>query len=953
MRILCLLLLSVLLASCAWFAGDGGPNYGPTLANLEPAKIPEAQEMPVPQIALDEIEESYRAALEVAKDPEVRQKILVRLADIEMANSENRQIEATEQGEYFDDAITMYEELVDMSEQGMLVEADNERLLYQLSKAYALDGRLEESNRILSELVSNYPDSKFSAEAEFRRAEQAFNAGDYALAENLYGKVMAVGRDTPFYANAVYMHGWSQFKRNRYRAAVDSFTEVLDGLLIEGQSVDELSNTEKNLVADTLRVMSITFSYLDGAQTITDVYSNIGVRHYQYLLYMNLGDLYLEKERFRDSAETYRHYVKHFPNTDQAPSFSVKAIETYKLGDFPSLILPAKEEYVNTYGVYSEFWDSRTEEERKPQYPYLHQYLDEISSYYHADAQTLKAMNAEYEQLAASGKRPKEKPDSALPQYLEAAAYYKQFIATFPQDKKTPEMAFLMGEAYFEAGNLPDAVDAYETVAYNYLDQGKGPEAGYAAIVTLQMLVDRVVQSERDHWQTRKINSAISFADYYPQDKRAPAVLTKAAQELFEQGDTARATTIAKRMTEWQPAPEKSLQKTAWLILAHSQFESDDYANAEFSYRKTLGLIEPNDPDRPQIVERIAASIYRSSEMQVAGGDVAGAVEKLLSLKDVAPGSDIAVSGQYDAANHLMELKDWSRAEAVLLDFRRNYPEHELTPTIAPKLAVIYQESEQWAKAAGVLEEMAANNSDPEVRRQSQYLSAELYEKTGRTNEAIEQYKNYANNYPQPFDLATEARYHLVELYGQVGDSGKRNYWLQKLIDEDKAAGSRRTERSKYLAAFAATKFANDEFERYRAVKLTLPLKNSLKKKKAAMDKTLASYKMVLDYGIAEFATEANNRVGMLYGQLSRDLMDSERPKGLDDLALEQYEILLEEQAYPFEEKAIDIHTANAKRAWDGIYDDWVKRSFAALAELLPARYGKQERKLEVSNGIY
>src|SRR5690606_26916650 len=128
----------------------------------------------------------------------------------------------------------------------------------------------------------------------------------------------------------------------------------------------------------------------------------------------------------------------------------------------------------------------------------------------------------------------------------------------------------------------------------------------------------------------------------------------------------------------------------------------------------------------------------------------------------------------------------------------------------------IYQESEQWGKAAGILEEMASNSTDPEVRRQSQYLSAELYEKTGRIDDAIEQYRNYASNYPQPFDLATEARYHLVELYGKTGDSGKRNFWLQKLIDEDKAAGGKRTERSKYLAAFAATKFANDEYERYR-----------------------------------------------------------------------------------------------------------------------------------------
>ena len=64
--------------------------------------------------------------------------------------------------------------------------------------------------------------------------------------------------------------------------------------------------------------------------------------------------------------------------------------------------------------------------------------------------------------------------------------------------------------------------------------------------------------------------------------------------------------------------------------------------------------------------------------------------------------------------------------------------------------------------------------------------------------------------------------------------------------------------------------------------------------------------------------------------------MDSERPKGLDELALEQYELLLEEQAYPFEEKAIAIHEANMRRSWDGWYDDWIQQSFQVTGDPVP-----------------
>lgn len=957
MKRLLLASLFVTVGGCSMF-GDDKPDYGRTLGQLEPAVIPQTVN-PVPRVELAEIEKSYRSALEVAIDPEIRHKILIRLADIEMARSENRQLSAEEQGEFFTGAVSMYQELLELNQarQGIGDTPTNERILYQLSKAYALDGKLEESHRVLGTLVSAHPDSDYSAEAEFRRAELAFSNGDYALSEQLYQQVMARGKDTPFYRNAVYMHGWSQFKRNSYRASIKSFTEVLDDVLVEGRPASEMSNTERNMAADTLRITAIVFSYLEGAETITEVYNNLGVRHYQHMIYMQLGDLYLEKRRYRDSADTYRHYVRHFPTTDQAPSFSVKAIDVYNSGDFPSEILPAKEEYVINYGINSEFWAQRSAEQRVPLLPYLQQYIEELSSYYHSRGQALVVAMDEYKRLKASGKKPEKgklvKPDDALPAYLKAADFYNQFVRTFPEDDKTPEMAFLMGEAYFEAEYYAEAADAYESVAYQFLDPKRGPEAGFAAIITLSKLIEQTEGDAQVAWATRKITSSVNFADYYPVHPQAAAVLTQASEDVFNSGDLDRAILLATRVVEWQPKADKNLRKTALLVLAHSQFDLQQYAEAEAAYREVLALQETDDPDRAAIIERIAASIFRSAELQIASGDKAGAIDRLLAIQSVAPDSDIAISAQYDASVYLMELKRWDEAERVLKTFEKRYPNNPLSKEIPAKLAFVYQESAQWGKAAVVLAAMASLGGDPEMRRQSRYLSAELYEKSGRTSDAIEQYRDYANNYPQPFGLATEARFKLVELYEQVGEGNKRKFWLKKLIDENQKAGDSRTPRSNYLAAMAASEFAEDDYRAFTRIKLKQPIKNSLKKKKAALDTALKSYKGVIDYGVAEFATLANYQIGEIYRQLSSDLMDSERPQGLDELALEQYEILIEEQAYPFEEKAIDIHAANVKRTQSGIYDDWVKQSFAALAKLLPARYGKKEEVLEASDALF
>ena len=81
--------------------------------------------------------------------------------------------------------------------------------------------------------------------------------------------------------------------------------------------------------------------------------------------------------------------------------------------------------------------------------------------------------------------------------------------------------------------------------------------------------------------------------------------------------------------------------------------------------------------------------------------------------------------------------------------------------------------------------------------------------------------------------------------------------------------------------------------------------------------------------------------------------MDSERPHNLDAMALEQYDLLLEEQTFPFEEKAIELYQANTARAAEGVWDEWVEKSFAALAGLMPARYAKMERSEDVVTAMF
>lgn len=952
-RLLGLIIIAGMQLQGCSYVGLGDDGRGKTLADLPEAKLPDSKAK-VAVLDVARIEQSYQRALAVADDPKLRQQILVRLADLEMARSEKTQLDATDMRRFYDKPVAMYSELLKLQSEGAQpvngIAAD--QLRYKLAKALSLDGRNDEAAQVLDQLANTNPDSGFIAETQFRRAEKSFADGDYAAAERNYAAVVN-GNSPELKQNALYMRGWAQFKRSDYDEALLSFAQVLDQLLGSATSAEQvdavladIGPSKVNLVKDTLRVMGLSLSYLEGAKSIVSLQTELGGRRpYEYMLYQQLGQLYLEQKRYTDSAETYQHFVQYNPNSDFAPSFSIKVIDVYQEGNFPSLILPAKQDFVERYGISSFYWTSRKGVIGNNSLAYLHQSLQELAQFEHAQAQSLKPKNN----------------SEAMRAFARAAKWYREFVQTFAKDAQVAEMTFLLAECLNEAGDLPAAMEAYEQVAYGYMDKLRGADAGYAAILLPQQLIQSarsLPDNRQEEWQRRKIQNALNFADVYKTDPRAVVVLAEAANDLLQQSSYEDAKLIAERVIQWQPAAEGSLLFSSWLILGHSRFETKEYAAAEQAYMQVLNLLpaygkKPGAPSVQQVQERIAASIYQQAEASLTFGDKDSAIAQLMRITQLTPDTDIAAKAQYDAGVYLIEQEKWAQAENVYLGFRKKYPNHSLAPTLPAKMVLIYQNQNKWQQAADELVVMERTSTDPDVKRQSLYMGAELYEKSGKRAQAIEQYRRYATEYPRPLANNLEAQFKLTELYRASGERDKRNYWLQNIINSHQRAGTAKTDRSTYLAASAQAELAQPAYDEFSRIQLTLPLKNSLQRKRAALEKALKAQEQVLGYGVAEFTTEASFKIGEIYAQLSRDLMASQRPKELDELALEQYEILLEEQAYPFEEKAIEIHQANAQRSWKGTYDDGVKRSFDALAKLLPARYNKSETRVEVSNDIH
>jgi tetratricopeptide (TPR) repeat protein len=871
--------------------------------------------------------ENYRRFLELQKtDPQLRAEALRRLGDlnIEAGETERMEGEASLIDAQGAEAIKLYTSLL----QSYPDYPRNDQVLYQLARAYETTGQPEKALDSLNDILRRYPRSPQMDEVQFRRGELLFSAKQYRPAQDAYGFVVSKGDKSAFLTQSLYKHGWSLFKQGLNDESLPSFAGVLDRTMLTKQSralipVDKLPRAARELADDTLRVMAVTFSYDDDSVAAIDRFlSAHGNPAYAPIVYSRLGDLYVEKERFQDAAAVYRAFATREPNSEYSPGLSMQAIEAYRKGGFTQLVLEGKREYVALYNYGTSFWQGRN----KADYPNiakeLKTNLKDVATYFHANAQKSKKAD----------------------EYLEAARWYRTYLDSFPDDPESFGTNYLLAETLYEAGDFSNAAAEFTRTAYNYPRNPRSAAAAYAALGALFKHEEKLPAADRPDWHKQSVDLGVKFGTSFPEHPDAAGVLTRAAEDIFAAQDLQRAIEVANLVLAHQPPADQPKRRIAHTIVGQANFDLLNFAEAERGFIAARALLPPNDKMHPDLTERIASAVYRQAEAKQKAGDNLGAVDDFLRVSQVAGTSKIAAQAEYDAGASLILLKEWPRAIQVLERFRANNPKSEFTADVTRKLAVAYGETGQAGQAAVEFERIALNPAESrDIQREANLQAADLYAKAGNTPKAVTMLERFVTTYPTPAGDSIEARQKLADFAGNSGNVEGQRRWQREIIAADKNAGAGRTDRTQYLAAKAQLALASPTRDAFRDIPLALPLKTSLAKKRKAMEAALGAYKSAADYRVAEVTTLATYEIAEIYRKLGQDIMKSERPKKLPEEQLEEYNSLLEEQAFPFEEQAISTHEINTKRVRDDVYDEGVKKSFAALAELKPGRYAKSE----------
>src|SRR5215467_11258958 len=342
---------------------------------------------------------------------------------------------------------------------------DSDQVLYQMARAYDELGRTDEAIQTMERLIRANPHSPHLDEVQFRRGEYFFTRRRFRDAEAAYSGIVRLGPSSEYHELALYKLGWTLYKQEFYEEALQKYIALLDYKVSIGYDFDQTHDEDNDRrVADTFRVISLSFSNLGGSETMQEYFSKFGNRSYEDRIYSGLGEHYLGKLRYDDAAKTYKGFVARYPFHRKAPWFSMRVVDTFTQGGFPKLVLESKREFASKYGLKAEYWRHFKPEESPEVLAYLKTNLKDLATHYHAEYQNAN------------------EADEKLTNYREASQWYGAYLESFPKEADSASVNYQLADLLLENKDFGKAAKQYERTAYGYAPHPQSAAAGYAAI---------------------------------------------------------------------------------------------------------------------------------------------------------------------------------------------------------------------------------------------------------------------------------------------------------------------------------------------------------------------------------------------------------------------------------------------------------------------------------------
>lgn len=904
--------------------------------------------------------------------------------------------EPTEPSFHYEPTIAMMQRLIVEFPDYRLVDGAYYLLGYCLSE----QGEEERAVDVYEELVARRPDSRFAPEVWTRIGEHYFNSNQLERALYAYNQVLG-HVESPFYDKAIYKLAWTHYRLadpertpEEFQSAVDTFVALLD--------FNEASKKEGKERGGDLRKESIQYiaiSYAEEGWGSSDkmvaYFDAKGEQPYSREVFVALGDVYFDQTRYPDAVRMYQLVQERYPLHAEAPDVQEKIITAHERDRDFQAASQERDRLTSLYIEGTEWHNSNQDDEAAllNARRLTEKSLYTAALFHHKQAQIHKEA---------------EKLDLAKQEYELAADAYAKYLERFPHDKQLYELTFYLAECYYYSLQFHQAAVHYTKVREATADDKFLEDAALSTILAYENAIKveesrgglqevaPVKSSERDPEATieageipelrmKFVQASDRYAELIPHSAETPKIMYKAAEVFynFDHFEEARRRfgIILERF------PDSEVAQYASNLTIESYLAQQDYAAVEKFTRDMLEqpTISGRRELKQELVKFRSGAKFKIADQLAEKGEHEEAAKLYVELIDEDPESEFADLALNNAAVQYEKVSRFDSASRLYERLVKDYPKSTMADTALFRVALNAERFFDFNKAIGTYLNLVDEYPNSERRADATFNAALSLENTQQYEEAAQQYLRYCKLFPkredapavcfragtvyekmkdpqrvistyrefvkkyrnnsEHSDRIVEAHIRIAKAYAELGKPRDVKQAYEAAVKEYKRNP---TEKSAPYAAEAQFALVETRFKTFLAIKFTGPAKKQQKTllKKAELLKEIEEeYKAILVFKQIDWTLASLYRIGQLYHEFARSLIDAECPPDVKaaarkvgatvDEVCDEYRFLLEDRAVNLEDKAVEAYETTITRARElQVANPWTKKTLVQLNKL-------------------
>jgi TolA-binding protein len=764
---------------------------------------------------------------------------------------------------------------------------------YILGYAIYEQGERDEAIAIFEGLVKNYPQSIYFPEVNFRLGEFYFETEQYGEAREAYGRILNFPQSV-FYYKAMYKLGWVYYKLDDFKNASDLFMAIIDRSW-EGEF------KEGGLLEESISCFVMSLHRFNSTDDIISYLKSKGLRGFTLLVFNKLGELYAQETRYENAISVYKAMLEISPEDINNPYIYMNIADLYDyIGDRKSS-LDAREQLISQHNPMTVWYGKN--------YPNGDAKLDNLIS---------KEMIYVSKAYHLSGKEANN-----IGHIKNAIDGYNNFLFFFPKSQNYKDVSLLLAEALFDSGMYRDAALAYERASILYNEPSRRGEIAYSAILTYEILFNNPEEDKKV-----VIENAVRVLDANGKDFSSIGRLERTIYTVSDM--YARLNIFNKAREVIMPLTKGKDAVVAYKRIAELYLAEDNLIASEDVYSRLLSISKDIE-----IQETLAKLRYKIGEEHLKTGRLDEAAKKFEQSFASYPSSAVGESALIKLGIINIQKKNIDAIRGIVERILKNHPNSDGAISLLIE-AGRKLENDEPLKAAALYEEASSITSDSINYQKLIFAAVAIYEKNIKYGKAAELCERSLSDGKMPSDKELELRYRLGYFQIMLGkkEDGVKN--LNWLIEKGR-------EINDIFAARAELIIIKERLNAYLAMRLTQPFEDTLKKKTEDLNGIIKDYSSLAGYKAAEILPEMFFSMGVAIENFRDSILQSERPEGLTKEEMEEYNFLLEEKAYPYDEKAVKMYEECLKVGREyKLYNELIQNGINRLASLRPALYKRE-----------